>query len=207
MSANQQQSSSQTTSTGPEKQETSSDGATPSKLEPLANIPLTLEKDTAAAPKTTGVEGQRQGEIYLTPVEPPVQVSPYLLDLVAGVATTPAEAQAVRQQRDLNELLHRTLVIGLIISTALILVGLGLDAALQHEVPTVVPDFVDVFVRVKALRPSGFLALGLLVLIATPILRVVGSIFIFLYERDWRFTGVTLLVFIVVMVSLFLGKG
>jgi uncharacterized membrane protein len=51
------------------------------------------------------------------------------------------------------------------------------------------------------------LALGLLVLIATPILRVVGSILAFLYERDWRYAGVTTVVLIVVLISLLLGKG
>lgn len=99
------------------------------------------------------------------------------------------------------------LVIGLILSTALMLVGLALDLTLGREVPTAVPDFGDIFNRVIALRPSGFLALGLLVLIATPILRVVGSIFAFLYERDWRYTGITLLVLGIVMVSLVMGKG
>ena len=63
------------------------------------------------------------------------------------------------------------------------------------------------FVRVVSLRPSGFLALGLLVLIATPILRVVGSILAFIYERDWRFAGITFLVLIIVMVSLVLGEA
>ena len=69
------------------------------------------------------------------------------------------------------------------------------------------PDFGDVFNRVFALRPSGFLALGLLMLIATPILRVIGSILVFLYERDWRYAGITCLVLAIVIVSLVLGKG
>jgi uncharacterized membrane protein len=62
-------------------------------------------------------------------------------------------------------------------------------------------------VRVAALRPSGFLALGLLVLIATPIFRVIASIFVFIYERDWRFVVITFIVFLIVMISVVFGKG
>jgi uncharacterized membrane protein len=71
----------------------------------------------------------------------------------------------------------------------------------------VVPDLGDVWTRVLAIRPSGFLALGLLVLIATPIVRVVGSIIIFAYERDWRFALITLVVLAIVMLSLLLGRA
>ena len=99
------------------------------------------------------------------------------------------------------------LIIGLAISTILMLIGIGLDIALQRDIPTAVPDFRDVFARVAALRPSGFLALGLLVLIATPVLRVIGSIFAFIYERDWRYAGITFLVLVVVLVSLVLGEA
>ena len=138
---------------------------------------------------------------------PRVHVVSNLLDLVSGRSVSPAERQAAKEQRDLNHIVHQMLIIGLAISTILMLAGLALDFILAHDVPTAVPDFNDVFNRVIALRPSGFLALGLLVLIATPILRVVGSIFVFIYERDWRYAGITCLVLGIVMISLFLGKG
>ena len=136
-----------------------------------------------------------------------VQVLPNLIDLTTSAVTSPEEIHAVKERRDLNEVVHRMLIIGLLISTALILVGLVLDIALKREVPTVVPDVYDVFVRVTALRPSGFLALGLLVLIATPIFRVIASIFVFIYERDWRFVVITFIVFLIVMISVVFGKG
>ncbi len=104
-------------------------------------------------------------------------------------------------------MVHGVLLAGLVISTALMVAGLGLGLMYQRDLPTAVPDLGEVFQRVVALRPSGFLALGLLVLIATPILRVVGSMVAFVYERDWRFAGVTTLVLVVVLVSLVLGHG
>lgn len=179
-------------------------------------------KEPASSPPTDGREGgpvvvlkpevtaeQAKGKTDSASVihRPQVHVASNLLDLVTGRLATPATQQVAKEQRDLNEIVHQMLVIGLILSTTLMLVGLALDLALGREVPTAVPDFGDIFNRVIALRPSGFLALGLLVLIGTPILRVVGSIFAFLYERDWRFAGITLLVLGIVMVSLILEKG
>jgi uncharacterized membrane protein len=136
-----------------------------------------------------------------------VTVAPNLTDLVAGRVETPEDQKAVSQQRNLNEVVHGVLLVGLAISTILMLLGLGLDLIWHRDVPTAVPGFGEVFRRVAELRPSGFLVLGLLVLIATPIMRVVGSIFAFLYERDWRYAAITFLVLVVVSLSLFLGQG
>jgi uncharacterized membrane protein len=131
-------------------------------------------------------------------------------DLHALVTTaplaTPQETQAAKERRDLNEVVHGVLIVGLVISTVLMLIGVGLDLFFQRDLPTAVPDIGDVVRQVIALRPSGFLALGLLVLIATPILRVIASIGAFLYERDWRYAGVTALVLVVLVVSLLLGR-
>ncbi|MBK9715036.1 MAG: DUF1634 domain-containing protein [Kouleothrix sp.] len=135
-------------------------------------------------------------------------MAPNLHALVtAAPLAAPQETQAAKERHDLNEVVHGVLIVGLVISTALMLIGVGLALFYQRDLPTVVPDIDDVVGRVLALRPSGFLALGLLVLIATPILRVVGSIGAFLYERDWRFAGVTTLVLAVLIVSLLLGRG
>ncbi len=117
------------------------------------------------------------------------------------------EQRAAREQRDINQMLHAMLLIGLVISTALMLVGLGLAILQGTAVPTTTSDLAEVLPQVAAFNPSGFLTLGLLVLIATPILRVVGSIVAFIYERDWRYAFVTFLVFMVVMVSLITGHG
>jgi uncharacterized membrane protein len=136
-----------------------------------------------------------------------VRVAPHVLDLVTIPAPTPLISEKAREQRDLNAVVHAVLMVGLAISTALMLLGIGLDLFLQRDLPTAVPDLGEVLARVATLRASGFLALGLLVLIATPILRVVGSIIAFLYERDWRYAGITTVVLLVLGVSLLLGKG
>ena len=55
--------------------------------------------------------------------------------------------------------------------------------------------------------PLAVIALGLLVLLLTPVLRVLVSVVTFALERDRLYTGITLLVFIILIVSFLLGRG
>ena len=56
-----------------------------------------------------------------------------------------------------------------------------------------------------ALRSRGIIALGLLVLIATPIARVIFSLVAFLRQRDWVYVGITAIVLAVLGYSLLSG--
>ncbi len=136
-----------------------------------------------------------------------VQVEPHLPDLLAGVAIPLEEEERAKEQRNLDQTIHQLLVIGLTISVAFMLLGLFLDLTLHRVIPTAIPNLGEVFTRVISFRPSGFLSLGLLVLIATPVVRVIGSFIAFIYERDWRYTGITFLVLLIVTLSIVLGKG
>ena len=51
----------------------------------------------------------------------------------------------------------------------------------------------------------GLIQLGLLVLIATPVARVIFSVFAFLYEKDWTYVAVTVLVLGLLLFSLLGG--
>ena len=48
---------------------------------------------------------------------------------------------------------------------------------------------------------------GLLLLIATPVMRVGVSIFAFLLQEDWLFTLITTVVFALLVLSFFLGRA
>ena len=161
-----------------------------------------------AEPDPTGELKLPQTRPLSTPRESvEVTVAPNLTDLVTGRLETPQEAAAAKSGHELNAVVHRVLFAGLAISTALIVIGLGLDLARQRQVPTDAPTIREALRRTAELRPSGFLTLGLLVLVATPILRVIGSTLAFIYERDWRYALVTLVVLVVVTLSLLLGQG
>jgi uncharacterized membrane protein len=68
------------------------------------------------------------------------------------------------------------------------------------------PDFrgpVGVVRNALALSGRGLIQLGLLVLIATPVARVVFSVFAFFRQRDHTYVVVTLIVLAVLLYSLF----
>ena len=57
------------------------------------------------------------------------------------------------------------------------------------------------------LRGEAIIVAGLLLLIATPVMRVAVSIVAFLVERDWRFAAITAFVLAMLILSFVLGKA
>jgi uncharacterized membrane protein len=111
------------------------------------------------------------------------------------------------QTRSLNDAVHQILIVGLVISTFLLVAGLILDVIQRTELPAAALSPGEAFQRVLQLRPSGFLSLGLIVLMFTPVVRVIGSIIVFAWERDRRYMLVTLFVLAVMITSVVLGRG
>ena len=60
----------------------------------------------------------------------------------------------------------------------------------------------QVITGLKALEPDAIIALGLLLLIATPIMRVAVSVLLFLERRDYLFVVITLCVLTVLLIAL-----
>jgi len=65
----------------------------------------------------------------------------------------------------------------------------------------------DVLAGVVQFKAYALIALGLLLLIATPVLRVAASVVIFLLERDYAYVLITLIVLTILIVSFLLGKA
>ena len=59
---------------------------------------------------------------------------------------------------------------------------------------------------IRELRGEAFIVVGLLLLIATPVMRVAVSIVAFLLKRDWIFVAITSVVLALLILSFFLGK-
>lgn len=59
-------------------------------------------------------------------------------------------------------------------------------------------------VSVTSGSPTALISLGIAVLMLTPYARVVASVVYYVVERDWRFTGITLLVLSIITVGLLL---
>jgi uncharacterized membrane protein len=71
-----------------------------------------------------------------------------------------------------------------------------------------VPQTLDGFLQgLRHLDPSSIIALGLLFLIALPILRVGMTVVLFILEKDWLYSAITLFVFLVLMTGILFGRS
>jgi uncharacterized membrane protein len=107
-----------------------------------------------------------------------------------------------RNSKRFELLLSYVLLIGVTLSAFLIFLG----ALLSHLNPQ--PAQNDILSMLKF--GSGFngyriLALGFILLLATPIMRVTFSFFLFLLSKDWTYSLISLLVLLILIVSLVLG--
>ena len=137
----------------------------------------------------------------------PVHVSRNLLGLLTSPESAAEPELEAERRHDLNVVIHNMLVAGLAASTIAIFIGLFLSAIWHHPLPAKVSGFQQIAGEMKKGSPSGFLDLGILLLIATPILRVVGSLVEFISKRDWRYAVITSMVLLILAVSMFVGGG
>jgi uncharacterized membrane protein len=75
-----------------------------------------------------------------------------------------------------------------------------LNAVFPHTIKSVIGDL-------RQLRGRAIVMTGLLMLIATPVVRVAVSIFGFVYERDRIFVLITSVVLALLLASFVLGRG
>lgn len=108
-------------------------------------------------------------------------------------------------------LVSDVLIIGVVTSAVLMAVGfagslvVGWEGSLRGmpAAPSPASDFSAVVPAVLELRPIAIAQLGLLVLIATPVMRVMASVVAFVLERDRLYAAITLGVLAILLVSLF----
>jgi uncharacterized membrane protein len=107
----------------------------------------------------------------------------------------------------IERMVSRVLKAGVAIAVALMAVGLVLSVFDQEGMPSRVVPLADLPSLLGNLDPAAYLSLGLIVLIATPFVRVVGSIIAFARERDRRYVLVTSVVLAVMCLSVVLGRA
>lgn len=110
------------------------------------------------------------------------------------------EAEIHRVQRIVEWLLRG----GLIVAVILMGIGLGIEIASGTDQAPAVKLF-----EISAAQSTGnrLMAIGLLVLAATPALRVLALVWMWARERDWRFVAVAGAVVVTLVVSVFVGHG
>ena len=131
-------------------------------------------------------------------------------------AQTDAATNLAKDKR-IDQLMGLLLRSGVLASAAIVAVG-GIVFLTRHHLPATnyrvfqgePPEFSTlrgIVSEARAVRGRGLIQLGLLVLIATPVARVAFSVFAFLYERDWTYVAVSLLVLALLFWSLFSGHA
>jgi uncharacterized membrane protein len=127
------------------------------------------------------------------------------------------ETAVQRSDQKLDEIMGGLLRSGVVLAAAIVFVG-GVVYLMRHRVPVTnyrvfagepaeLRTISGIFHEALAFHGQGLIQLGLLVLIATPVTRVAFSFFAFLYERDWTYVFVTVLVLGLLLYSLFGGHG
>jgi uncharacterized membrane protein len=117
---------------------------------------------------------------------------------------------------DMNVVISNLLKYGVIISTAFVVLGLAMIFVKNPPAfPTTVEQLTStnfgkttldvgvLFSGVAAANPIYVIQLGLIVLLATPVLRVVASVILFAAEKDRTYVVITLIVLGVLLISIF----
>ena len=119
--------------------------------------------------------------------------------------TVPDEGASVRLERSISRLLAG----GTYLAIALLAIGFGLmlvdgisplDPAPPFDVRQIPADIL-------ALRPTGFLWLGLIVVVATPSSRVIAALIGYARVGDRRMVRVATAILVVIAVSVLLANG
>ena len=107
---------------------------------------------------------------------------------------------------------YRVLLGGMIVSSALFAVGLAL-ALLHPQHYPLGEDWVRshyhlsiIWQGLKTFDPFTLMLVATALLILTPVLRVVVSIWAFAVDRDWKYVVVTSIVFVVIVMSVVLAR-
>ncbi len=105
----------------------------------------------------------------------------------------------------LTRALSRLLLIGLLLAIGLMIVG-AILAAVKGSGEVLHATSLSDFPRLLADGdPTGFLDLGLLVLLATPAARVIALLVAFIRRREWLFAGISAVVVAILALSAILG--
>lgn len=129
-------------------------------------------------------------------------------------STRPVSAKSAGNSEDriMSNIIGWLLQGGVLLSSAITLVGLFMlyfspnrfslkkVEAFPHTLPALWEGLLT-------LEPQAIMVLGLMLLVATPVLRVAVSVIAFGLERDMRYVIITLIVLAILITSFLLGRG
>jgi uncharacterized membrane protein len=135
-----------------------------------------------------------------------------------NAAAHPNQTPDARNAADLqmDRIMAILLRSGVLIAAAIVLIG-GIIFLSRHSQLTDYKTFQSepaelrtisgIFELAREGHGRGLIQLGLLLLIATPVARVLFSVFAFARQKDWTYVAVTLIVLALLTYSLLGGSG
>lgn len=125
-------------------------------------------------------------------------------------------AQPNFKDKDMQVAIGWVLRVGVIVSIAVVFFG-GVVYLYRHGHSLTnystfngVPDFVNppgIINGILAFRGRAIIQAGILLLVATPVLRVCCSAIGFIAEKDWLYTAITIAVLLIIFVSMLTGHA
>jgi uncharacterized membrane protein len=102
---------------------------------------------------------------------------------------------------------RRALLTGVFLSAGVLVLGLVLTFAQREPRPNDPPAIAEILRDLVPVRGVALLYIGLLFLAATPILRVVVMVRVYLRRREWFMVVVSLVVLGLLAIGILLGAG
>lgn len=130
-----------------------------------------------------------------------------------SLAKQPQSSKQPQQDTTMTTIIGGLLLGGVILSASIILLGVILlllhhpDSFSNLNIQSFPQTPASLWAGLVTLRSQAFIMIGLLLLIATPVLRVVVSVLAFALEHDRLYVIITLVVLAILVTGFLLGKG
>jgi uncharacterized membrane protein len=141
-------------------------------------------------------------------MSPPIDSVPSSWETADRGASRRASPSSNALPSGMRWLVSRILWVGTTLSAALLAIGLAILYLRTGGSPTmgpVAPPFRSLLVDIAHLDPYAVLWLGLLVLVLTPLARVLVTVWLFSVDRDRAFAAMTIFVLLVLLASVVVG--
>ena len=113
----------------------------------------------------------------------------------------------MENKRDINIVISNIIKAGVFISSFFIITGIilsfiqGANGVLTIERYT----FSEMLRGLVAFNYYSYLMFGIFLLILTPVLRILGLLYVYIEEKDYNFVRICILVLVILILSLLLG--
>jgi len=120
--------------------------------------------------------------------------------------------ELINENKKMQQLIGSTLRIGVMTACCIAILGGAYylishgsepmpDYYKFHGEPTSLTSLSGIFGGLIHLKAANLIQLGVLVLMLTPITRIILSLFDFAHQRDWLYVAITTIVFLVIFLN------